>query len=216
MKPSGMLGSMPDVSGGSGRISVPQSIISWPTGCWSWWTGASRNENGVSLQQMWIHYIGGLGRSDKLVVVAIGLGPDPESEMAALRDMSPFKLRLLGLEQGSRERLEEVRQQFRGCKMRGPWFKANDALQVHIEALKPVERDKAKVKRISLDLPPDEFHDVERAVGMLGLKTKARFLRRAARFYVRLGRLKAQGWAIQAVKDGQLLQFHSLDTDPDA
>jgi hypothetical protein len=165
---------------------------------------------------MWIHYIGGLGKGDKLIVVAIGLSSDPESQLGILQKVSPFKLQMLGLEEGgSQERLEELRDQFKYARMHGPWFKVTNGLQEHIDGLKDLTPVKSKPKRISLDLPSSEFRDIEEVVNMLGLKTKARFLRKAARFYVRVGRLKAQGWGFQAIKGGKLLQFHDLDDEPD-
>jgi hypothetical protein len=164
---------------------------------------------------MWIHYIGGLGKGDKLIVVAIGLSSDPEGQVSVLQDVSPFKLTLLGAEEGDQKRLEDLRQQFKGAQMHGPWFKVTNGLKEHVAALKPVTPTRPKPKRVSLDLPPNEFRDIEEVVAMLGLKTKARFLRKAARFYVRAGKLKAQGWGIQAVKAGKLLQFHDLDDEPD-
>ena len=164
---------------------------------------------------MWIHYIGGLGKGGKLVVVAIGLSSDPEGQVAVLQDVSPFRLTLLGAEEGSQKRLEDLRQQFKGAQMRGPWFKVTNGLKEHVDSLTPVTPTRPKPKRVSLDLPPSEFRDIEEVVDMLGLKTKARFLRKAARFYVRAGKLQAQGWGIQAVKGGKLLQFHDLDDEPD-
>jgi hypothetical protein len=163
---------------------------------------------------MWIHYIGGTGKGDKLVAVAIGISPDPDEQLAALRDASPFSLRLLGIEEGDRERLEAVQATFLRFRLQGPWYRASEDLEAYIAALTPVERA-TKVRRISLDLPPEEFRDLERLVGVLGVKTKARLLRRALRLYSKLGHLKAQGWTIQAIKSGQLVQFPDLDADPD-
>jgi len=163
---------------------------------------------------VFIHYIGGLGKGDKVVAVAIGLSPDPEEQLEALRDASPFTLRMLGLEEGNRERLEGLQATFRLLKMRGPWYRFSETIEAHIAGLPPVEKV-VKYKRISLDLPPGEFRDLERTVGLLGLKTKARLLRRAVRLYNRLGELKAQGWTIQAIKSGKLVQFPDLDADPD-
>lgn len=163
---------------------------------------------------MWLYYIGGFGKGDKLVAVAIGVSPDPEEQLALLREASPFSLRLLGLEEGDRERLAAVQTTFHRLKLQGPWYRVSEDLEAHIAALKPIERT-AKVRRVSLDLLPEEFRDVERLVDLLGVKTKARLLRRALRLYSKLGHLKAQGWTVQAIKSGQLVQFPDLDADPD-
>jgi len=158
-----------------------------------------------------IHYIGGEGREGKLISVAVGLSANPESHIASLSGSMPFSLKLLGLELGSPERLEEIRKQFRALHIKGPWFRAASQLTSYVDALAEVERDRHKTKRVSLDLGPEEFAELEMMVGELGEKTKASVLRRARRFYRSLLRYKAQGYMIQAVKGGQMIQFPDLD-----
>ena len=158
-----------------------------------------------------IHFIGGEGRNGKLISVAMGLSANPESYIATLNGSMPFTLKLLGLEVGTAERLEELRKRFRSLHIKGPWFKAAPALTKYVEELEEVERDYAKTRRVSLDLDPEEFAELEMMVGELGEKTKAAVLRRARRFYRSILRYKAQGYMIQAIKGGEMIQFPNLD-----
>ena len=160
---------------------------------------------------MWIHYIGGHGKSGRLVAVGIGMSPDPEVALAKFDGQMPFSTSLLGLETGSRERLEALRTQFQAAHLHGPWFKPNEALEAHIGALKPVDRELGKPRRVSLDLTADEFLDLEQWVEELGTVTKSRLIRRAIRFYIGVGKYVALGYRFQAIKDGSLIQFPDLD-----
>jgi len=156
---------------------------------------------------MWIHYIGGHGAGEKLVAVEIGLGDDPEGYLAGLRKASPFQLDLLKLEEGSLPRLEAIQALFRSIRLQGgSWYRATSALRSHIEAL-PAVALKPKTRRVSLLLPPDEFVELEQAVEVLGTKTKNRLARQALRSYLKLVRFRAQGYKIQAIKGGKLVQF---------
>lgn len=161
--------------------------------------------------QQWIHYIGGHGKSGKLVAVGIGMGPDPEAIVARFNGQMPFSTSLLGLETGSRERLEALRTQFRALHLHGPWFKPNEALEAHVAALGPVDREEGKPRRVSLDLTAEEFLDLERWVEELGTVTKSRLIRKALRFYIGVGKYVALGYRFQAIKDGRLVQFPDLD-----
>lgn len=158
----------------------------------------------------WIHYIGGRGKGGKLLSIAIGMSSDPDTFIAKFKNDMPFIIALLGLEEGSQERLEQLRVQFSGTSLHGPWYKPTGALTDIIENLPSVERG-GPVRRVSLDLPTEEFVQLDAMVRELGTVTKSRLLRRAMRFYLRLGRYKARGYALQAIKDGKLIQFPDLD-----
>lgn len=161
---------------------------------------------------MWIHYIGGLGAGDKLIAVEIGLGEDPEGYMAKLREASPFQLNMLKVEEGTIERFEALQESFRKLRLQGSWYRATSVLRSHIEALPAVDRRKPKTRRVSLLLPPDEFAELERAVGVMGTKTKNRLARMALRSYLQLVRYHALGYRIQAIRNGKLVQFEDLDS----
>lgn len=167
---------------------------------------------------MWIHYIGGLGANDKLIAIEIGLGKDPERYLEDLRKSSPFQLDLMKLEAGSLKRYETVQALFRGIRLQGgSWYRATDVLRNHINALPVVDRTKVKTRRVSLLLPPDEFAELEWAVEVMGTKTKNRLARRALRSYLRLVRYRAQGYKVQVIKGGTMVQFNDdLDIDDDS
>lgn len=69
----------------------------------------------------------------------------------------------------------------------------------------------ARTTRVSLDLTPDEKAEAKSTAKILGLKTVARYMRRASRFYAMLVRLQQEGYLIQAIKKGSLKQFSNLD-----
>lgn len=159
-----------------------------------------------------VHYILGSSKAGNEVAVAIGLSPDPDAALTALNAWAPFALKLVGVEEGSQERLESVRAQFKALRLNGPWYKVAPELKDHIQALAPLDAVKvAATKRVSVDLEPEEFTDLEAFVDELGAKSKADLFRRALRFYRALHRYKAQGHIIQAIKGGRLLQFPDLD-----
>jgi hypothetical protein len=160
---------------------------------------------------MWIYYIRGVGQSGKLIAVGIGLGTEPESRVAELEGMMPYRTELAGIEEGSQERLEALQERFRADHLHGPWYKPSAALVGHVAELQPVNRETGKTRRVSLDLDPSEFADLETMVEQMGTVTKSRLLRRAVKFYQSLVRYKAQGYLIQAIKGGKLVQFPDLE-----
>lgn len=159
----------------------------------------------------YIHYLGGEGRNGNLISIAIGMSTNPEARMAELNGSMPFTIKLLGLELGSQERLAQVKTQFRALHIKGPWFKPAPALDSHIKALEEVVRSDQRTKRVSLDLSPEEFTGLELMLPELGETMKSKALRRALRFYRAMLYYKAQGYMIQAVKGGLMVQFPDLD-----
>jgi hypothetical protein len=165
---------------------------------------------------MFIHYVGGEGRNKKLVAIGFGLSTDPKAYVAALHGTMPFNLRLLACEKGDDAKLEKLRATFKGAHLNGPWYKPTPELQVHIDSVEAVDLEASKdapgkMTRVSLDLNADEFAALEQLVGEMGAKSKAQLLRQALRFYGNLYRYKAQGYGIQAVRGGKLIQFPDLD-----
>ena len=69
----------------------------------------------------------------------------------------------------------------------------------------------SKTVRVSLDLTPDEVKELDRLKVLLRTRTRARLIRTALRFYGVLADHKMNGYIIQAVKQGSLLQFPELD-----
>ncbi len=69
----------------------------------------------------------------------------------------------------------------------------------------------AKKKRVPLELTEDELQDLDELVETRKTRTRMRLIRRALRFYKVLSDHKEQGFLIQAVKQGTLLQFPDLD-----
>jgi hypothetical protein len=159
----------------------------------------------------WIYYVKGLGKTNKIVAIGIGLAANPETQIAELEGSMPFQLELAGVEEGSQERLEALYARFQADHLRGLWYKPSAAVLGHIAELSPVDRDTSKTRRVSLDLGPNEFAELELMVEQTGTVTKARLLRKAVRFYRSLMKYKAQGFLIQAVKGGKLVQFPDLD-----
>lgn len=160
---------------------------------------------------MQIHFIGGATKRGELVAVAIGISTSPSSQVAALKKASPFHgLSLLGVEAGSQERLETIKNEFATLAMGGPWFKASEELLQRIKSLEPAV-DKKDSRRVSLDLDPEEWAMLETMVEELGEKMKSKVLRRSLKFYRSLLRYKAKGYMIQAIRGGELIQFPELD-----
>ena len=161
---------------------------------------------------LFVHYILGSTKSGTEIAVAVGVSADPDAALLALNQSSPLSLKLVGVEEGDASRVEEVRTKFRHLRLNGPWFKVAPDLKEHIQSLCFVDPAKAAAtKRVSVDLDPEEFHDLEVFVGEMGAKSKADLFRRALRFYRALHRYKAQGFIIQAIKSGKLFQFPDLD-----
>lgn len=163
----------------------------------------------------WIYFIGGRGKTGKIVAVAIGMSPNPEGKLASLAGNQPFRVELLGLEKGSQTRLEQLREKFAKAKLNGPWFRGEDALVSYIEALPPVDREAARPRRVSLDLSAEDFIELEGMVSEASAVTKQRFLRAAYKSFGRLVRFQARGYKIQAIKGGKLVQFDDLLKIPD-
>lgn len=163
----------------------------------------------------WIHFIGGKTTVGKLVAIAIGMSADPEHQLAMLVKTQPFQCSLMGLEKGSRERLEALRERFRSFRLNGPWYRAEMPLRAHVDALEPVDWSAGKGKRVSLDLTVEDFIELEAMVTESGATTKQRYIRRALASYAKIIRFVGQGYAIQAIKDGALVQFEDIANLPD-
>lgn len=159
-----------------------------------------------------IYYVGGESRAKKLVAVGFGLSSDPAATVVDLQVAMPFDLRMMAIEQGNAEKLEQLKDRFKTSHMNGLWYKPSAELQEHIQGVTVVDPEVGKTVRVSLDLVCEEFASLEQLVGEMGLKSKAQLLRKAFRFYQAMYRYKAQGYGIQAVKGGKLIQFPDLDT----
>lgn len=157
----------------------------------------------------WVYYVTGLGRDDKVLTVGIGLSPNPEQEVAHMSNFMPYRLKLAGMERGDLELLEQTKRTFRRDHMNNMWFRPSEPLLAHLETL-ILERP-APIRRVSLDLTPEEFDALENLVKQMGVVTKARLLRKAFKFYEALHKYKARGFIIQAIKGGSLVQFPDLD-----
>jgi hypothetical protein len=66
-------------------------------------------------------------------------------------------------------------------------------------------------RRVCLDLSPEEFTELEAGVETIGTVTKTRLIRRALSFYLRLGKLRAKGYILHAMKGGKFTAFPDLD-----
>lgn len=159
-----------------------------------------------------IHYIGGSTRAGKLVAVGLGLSNDPAGHLASLKGTLPFDVKLLAIEEGTPEKLEVLKELFKAFHTNGPWYRPAPELQAHIETVEVVDQSVGKTTRVSLDLSPEEFAALEKLVEEMGAKSKAQLLRKALKFYGALYRYKAQGYGIQAVKGGKMIQFPDLET----
>jgi len=69
----------------------------------------------------------------------------------------------------------------------------------------------AEKRRVPLELTEDEVKDLDALVETRKTRTRSRLIRRALRFYKVLSDLKEQGYLIQGIKPGSLLQFPDLD-----
>ena len=163
----------------------------------------------------WIHFIGGKTTVGKLVAIAIGMSADPEHQLATLVNTQPFQCSLMGLEKGSPERLEAIRERFQQFRLNGPWFRAEMPLRAYVDVLEPVDRLAGKGRRVSLDLTAVDFIELEGLVTESGATTKQRYIRRALASYAKIIRFAGQGYAIQAIKDGALIQFEDVANIPD-
>lgn len=155
-----------------------------------------------------IYYIGGCSAQDNLSAVAIGLTTHPDTMLANLQAIAPFHhLTLLAVEQGSQERLDAIKKEFEASALAGPWFKYTEELE---KLVKSLPNTSFKSRRVSLDLDPEDWLMLETMVEEFGEK-KSKVLRRALKFYRTLRKYKDQGYAIQAVKGGEVIRFPTLD-----
>ena len=158
----------------------------------------------------YVYFIAGTDRNDKIVAINLGVSRNPEVVIAAWKDTMPFTLRLLALQEGTAERLEELEKEFRPSLLHGSWYKPSEALLEYIKGLAPLVPD-VHTTRVSLDLNPEELASVERLAEAQKIPSKAAFIRRALRFYGLLVDHRERGFLIQAVRGGTLLQFPELD-----
>jgi hypothetical protein len=104
-----------------------------------------------------------------------------------------------------------LKERFRAHHMNGPWYKAAPPIEEYIQSLPTPDRSSGVTRRVTVEIPPEDFAALTEATQRLGTKTKSRFIRKAYRFYIALSEYKARGYLIQAVKGGQLVQFPDLD-----
>lgn len=71
----------------------------------------------------------------------------------------------------------------------------------------PEDTDVGELKKVCMDINPEEFLQLEMAVKTLGMRTKARLLRRAIRLHLKLGRYTALRYTMQVVKGGKIYAF---------
>jgi len=158
----------------------------------------------------WVFFVRGLNRAGKTVALAMDLHPNPELWLEDMTVKVPFpKLKLVAMEEGSLDLLGRLKERFREYHMNGPWYKVGQLIEDYFQAL-PEANHKFSGRRLTIEIPPDDFAALTEATTRLGTKTKARFLRQAYRFYLALSDYKARGYLIQAVKGGKLVQFPDL------
>lgn len=163
----------------------------------------------------WVYYIGGLGgKSGSLTAIRLGIAPDPRETLLELAPTSPFQLVLLGMERGTQDLLETRRSTFRPAALQNDWYLPQDELVDHIEGLEAVNLGDWRLKKVCLDLNPEEWIELEAAVKETGTVTKARLIRRAVKFYAVLGKYKARGFLLQAIKKNRFVVFSDLDNIP--
>jgi len=160
---------------------------------------------------LWIYYIGGRGKSGKLVLIKIGISADPEAQLSALTPLQAFDLELLGFEEGSPDLLEERKMKFQKIALKNDWYHAKSELLVYIAELPRVTLEKGNMKKICVDLTPDEWNALVRGVEETDSRTKTRLIRRALKFYTALGRYKALGYMLQVLRGGKYHVFTDLD-----
>lgn len=156
-----------------------------------------------------IVFVEGHNKQGKPVVVGLGLASNAEEFRASLDLASPFELAVVGREPGGPEKLRELQDRFASQLIRGVWYRP-EAILEYAKALPAIDPPN-ETKRVSLDLEPEDFVALEVFVQETNSKTKSSLLRRAFRFYRALYRYRAQGYLIQAVKNGKLVQFPDLD-----
>lgn len=159
-----------------------------------------------------LHYVAGKNRSGKVVAIGLDLTSDPEASVTSMKGLMPFDVETMAVEVGSPARLEELRAQFKVHHAQGPWYRPDQSLLDFVAAIESIKPDALKSKRVSLDLVPQDFADLEVLVKETGVKGKAKLLRKALRFYSAMHRFKARGYMIQAVKGGSMIQFPNLES----
>lgn len=165
----------------------------------------------------WVFYIGGSLRPGKLVTVKIGISADPGGHLASLAPTQPYDLELIGLEVGGPELLAKRQKEFRSVFLRNDWYRPDVKLVEFIQGLPKVDLGKGATKKVCVDFTPEEFALLETGVETIGTVTKARLIRRAVAFYLKLGDLRARGYLLQAMRGGKFTAFPDLDDirDPD-
>jgi hypothetical protein len=159
-----------------------------------------------------LHYVAGKNRSGKIVAVGFDLTADPEASVTSMKGLMPFEVETMAVEVGSPARLEELKEQFKAHHAQGPWYRPDQSVLDFVAAVEKVDPSIGKSKRVSLDLIHEDFADLEVLVKETGVKGKAKLLRKALRFYSAMHRYKAQGYMIQAVKGGHMIQFPNLES----
>jgi hypothetical protein len=165
----------------------------------------------------WVFYIGGRLRQGKLVTIKIGVSADPSGHLAALAPTQPYDLELIGLEVGGADLLAQRQKEFRALALRNDWYRPDAKLVDFIQGLPQVDLGKGAAKKVCVDFTPEEFALLEAGVETIGTITKARLIRRAVTFYLKLGELRARGYLLQAMRGGKFTAFPDLDDirDPD-
>lgn len=160
----------------------------------------------------WVFFARGRGRTGKTVALAMDLHANPELWIEEMASKAPFpRLELAAMEEGSQDLLGRLKERFREYHLNGPWYKTGQLIEDYFQALPEPDRRSGSARRITIEVPPDEFAALTEATARLGTRTKTRFLRQAYRFYLALSDYKARGYLIQAVKGGKLVQFPDLD-----
>jgi Arc/MetJ family transcription regulator len=160
----------------------------------------------------WVFFARAMGRTGKVVALAMDLHPSPELWLEDIAAKSPFpKLRLAAMEGGSLDLLGRLKERFKAYHMNGPWYKVAQPIEDYIRELPEPNRNQGGSRRVTIEIPPEDFAALAEATQRLGTKTKSRFIRQAYRFYLALSEYKARGYLIQAVKGGQLIQFPDLN-----
>jgi len=158
----------------------------------------------------YVYFIAGIGKNDKIVAISLGVARNPEVVIAAWKDTMPFGLKIMALQEGTAEKLEELEKEFRPDLINGSWYKPSESLLEYIKGLAPLTPN-VHTTRVSLDLNPEELASVERLAETQKIPSKAAFIRQALRFYGLLVDHKDRGFLIQAVRGGTLLQFPELN-----
>lgn len=160
----------------------------------------------------WVFFARGMNKAGKTVALAMDLHPTPEVWLEEMAARSPFpKLKLAAMQVGDVDLLGRLRERFREYHMNGPWYRVGQLIEDYFQALPKPDRSQAATRRITVEIPSEDFAALTEATQRLGTRTKARFLRQAYKFYLALSDYKSRGYLIQAIKGGQLVQFPDLN-----